>query len=115
MFGLEIVILTGFPRRITVQHLKRLFTEHPASVGENYPQHLGSAWYFAWQMSLGAAACLLHGIIPFLFKTSASRRIRHLHEQMIMNRSRLRPDVADMGSPISGCVADATAVHETGR
>lgn len=94
-----------------MQYLKRLFMEHPASVGENYSQHLGSAWYFAWQMSLGAGACLLHGIFPFLFETSASQRIGHLHDRMIMNRSR----ATDVASPISGGVGDATTVHETGR
>ena len=98
-----------------MQYLKRLFMEHPASVGENYSQHLGSAWYFAWQMSLGAAACLLHGIFPFLFETSGSQRVGHLHDRMIMNRSRLQPDATDMASPVSGGVGDATAVHEPGR
>jgi hypothetical protein len=99
-----------------LQDLKRLFTEHPASVGENYLQHLGSALYFAWQMGLGAAACLLHGIFPFLFETSGSQRIGHLHDRMIMNRSRcLQPDAAGAVSPVSGGMGDVTAVHETGQ
>ena len=67
----------------------RLFTEHPASVGETYFEHLCSAWYFAANMLLGALACLLHGLLPFLFEKTGSGRIAHLHDRMIVNRSRL--------------------------
>lgn len=68
---------------------KQLFTEHPASVGETWWQHLGSAWYFSAQMAMGAVCCLIHGLFPFLFEKSGSRRIEHLHDRMIVNRSRL--------------------------
>jgi hypothetical protein len=74
--------------------MKHLFTEHPESVGETYLQHLGSAWYFAWQMTLGTLNCLVHGLFPFLFETSGSRRVAHLYDRMIINRSRLAPGPA---------------------
>ena len=72
--------------------LKQLFTDHPASVGESYVQHLCCAWYFAWQMSLGALNCLVHGLLPFLFERSGSARIEHLHDRMVVNRSRKPAD-----------------------
>jgi hypothetical protein len=68
--------------------MKHLFTEHPASVNETYLQHLRSAWSFAWQMVLGALNCFIHGLVPFLFEKSGSGRIAHLHDRMIIHRSR---------------------------
>jgi uncharacterized integral membrane protein (TIGR00698 family) len=64
----------------------RAFTQHPETVGESYFEHLGAAWSFAGSMLLGGMACLLHGLFPFAFQTSASRRIRTLHERMVTHR-----------------------------
>lgn len=69
--------------------LRSLFTEHPASVGETYFQHLWSATGFAATMFLGGLACLLHAIFPFAFLHTGSDRIKQLHERMVMNRHRL--------------------------
>ena len=65
----------------------KAFTHHPETVGETYFQHLGSAWGFASTMAVGAAACLLHGLFPFAFQASGSRRIRDLHERMVTHRA----------------------------
>jgi hypothetical protein len=35
------------------------------------------------------AACMVHSLLPFLFKTTASREIASLHSRMIANRRRL--------------------------
>lgn len=67
----------------------RAFTDHPQTVGETYLEHLGSASGFAATMAVGAMACLLHGIFPFAFQTSGSRRIKALHERMVTNRHRV--------------------------
>lgn len=64
------------------------FTEHPASVNENYAEHLGSAWRFAFTMIAAGIACLLHGVFPFLFVTTGSSTISELHARMISNRAR---------------------------
>jgi len=69
--------------------MKRLFTDHPASVGESYGQHFGMATSFGTTMIVAGFACLLHGIFPFLFKKTGSNAIRRLHERMVTNRSRL--------------------------
>jgi hypothetical protein len=66
----------------------RAFTDHPATVGESYLEHLGSAWGFAGTMLVGFAACLLHGIFPFAFQKAGSRRIVDLHRRMVANRHR---------------------------
>lgn len=64
------------------------FTEHPASVGETYTEHLGSAWGFAGAMLAGGIACAIHGIFPFFFTTTGSATIRRLHDTMVANRNR---------------------------
>lgn len=69
----------------------KAFTEHPASVGESYFEHLGSAWGFASTMAVAAMACLLHGLFPFAFQTSGSRRIRELHQRMVTHRTAPKP------------------------
>jgi hypothetical protein len=66
----------------------RAFTDHPESVGESYLEHLASAWGFAATMLAGAAACFLHGVLPFAFQKSGSRRIVELHQRMVANRHR---------------------------
>lgn len=65
----------------------KAFTQHPETVGESYLEHLGSAWGFASTMAVGAVACLLHGLFPFAFQSSGSRRIRELHERMVTLRT----------------------------
>lgn len=70
--------------------LKRAFTEHPASVGETYFQHLGAALGFGARMIAGGLACMIHGAFPFLFKTTGRRCIEELHSRMVVNRDRRR-------------------------
>ena len=67
--------------------LRSLFTEHPASVGETYFQHLCAAGGFSARMMLGAVACLLHAIFPFAFRRTGSDCISLLHERMVTHRN----------------------------
>ena len=66
--------------------LHRLFTEHPASVGETYWGHLLRACWFSGKMFLGAGACLIHAIFPFLFVKTGSTAITELYSAMVTNR-----------------------------
>ena len=68
-----------------------LFTDHPASVGESYAEHMGQAGYFAGAMFIGALACMVHALVPGLCRTSGSRIIGHLNDRMILNRRRHAP------------------------
>ena len=70
------------------------FTEHPATVGETYLEHLRSAAGFSFHMIGAGLACLVHGVFPFLFKTTGSSAIRSLHERLVLNRSRHAEEVA---------------------
>jgi hypothetical protein len=65
----------------------RPFTEHPASVGESYGEHMGQAVCFGTRMVFAGLACLVHGVLPFLFVRTGSRTIAELNDRM----SRRRP------------------------
>jgi hypothetical protein len=73
--------------------IQRLFNEHPASVGESYREHLLRASWFAGRMLLGAAACFIHALLPFLFVKTGSETIVQLHTAMVANRRRVAEGV----------------------
>lgn len=76
------------------------FTEHPASVGETYAEHLRMASSFGGAMLLGGVACLLHGLLPFLFTRTGSATIARLHQRMVTNRV-AKPEAAP-GQTVAG-------------
>lgn len=82
--------------------LRKLFVDHPRSVGETYLQHMASAFSFGWRMVLAGLACILHGILPFCCVKTGSKTVRHLHDSMITHRSRSRaaPEWLDHGAYI---------------
>ena len=73
-----------------VEAMKKLFSEHPNSVGESYVEHMGMAFGFGAKMILCGAACLLHGLFPFLFVRTGSNAIHDLHRRMVTHR-RVKP------------------------
>jgi hypothetical protein len=64
------------------------FTAHPAAVGESYLDHLRSAAGFGARMLLGGLACLVHGVLPFLFVRTGSTIVLGLHDRMVVDRQR---------------------------
>ena len=68
--------------------IKHLFTQHPASVGESYGEHLAVAASFGLRMILGGLACLIHALLPFLFVRTGSVQISALHDTMVAHRRR---------------------------
>jgi len=75
--------------------LLRAFTEHPASVGESYGEHLGQALYFGLRMVFAGFACLVHAVLPFLFVRTGSSAIAELHDRMIVRRVPRRAITSD--------------------
>jgi Family of unknown function (DUF6356) len=69
-------------------NLAKLFTEHPHSVDETYTEHLAMASGFGIRMILGGFACMIHGLLPFLFVKTGSAQIGTLHERMVASRNR---------------------------
>ncbi len=82
--------------------LKSLFTAHPASVDETYGEHMAVATGFALRLVLGGLACLIHGLLPFLFEKTGSSIITELHQRMVMHRGRRGPESAGTEAPGAG-------------
>ena len=64
------------------------FTEHPATVGESYGEHVVSAMSFSLAMLRAAFCCAVHGVLPFTFEKTGSQCITSLYERIVTNRSR---------------------------
>ncbi len=69
--------------------LKAKFTEHPATVGENYGEHFVSAMSFSLAMLRAAFFCAVHAVFPFLFVKTGSECITELHDRMVTHRSKV--------------------------
>jgi Family of unknown function (DUF6356) len=78
--------------------VRRLFTDHPGSVGETYGEHLLRALGFGLRMISAGAACIVHALLPFLFVSSGSRAVAELNEQMVLKRSVARGSVPELPS-----------------
>ena len=70
-------------------NIGRLFTEHPATVGETYGQHMRSALSFAVPLLGASLACFVHAALPFLFTRTGSCTITRLYDRMVLSRSRV--------------------------
>ena len=75
----------------------RPFTEHPAAVGESYAEHLAVAGSFGARLLLAGLACLVHGLLPFLFTRTGSRAVAQLHHEMTTHRVRRAAPGAEFG------------------
>jgi hypothetical protein len=71
------------------------FTDHPASVGETYLEHMGQAGSFGVGLIGAGLACLVHAVFPFLFVKTGSQAITSLYGRMVMHRDRRAPRAMD--------------------
>jgi hypothetical protein len=58
------------------------FTDHPASVGETYGQHLRFALRFSGLLLTASIAAFIHALVPSMFETTGSRILRRLHSDL---------------------------------
>jgi hypothetical protein len=75
--------------------LKKMFSDHPESVGESYFEHMGVAFSFGFQMMGAALACLIHGLIPGLFQSTGSKTVICLHNRLVTNRCKKAVDLGE--------------------
>ncbi len=68
--------------------VRRLFLDHPASVGESYGEHAAFAAAYGWTMLRGALACFVHALVPALFETTGSRTTLELHDRLTAARAK---------------------------
>ncbi len=59
--------------------MRNPFTAHPLEVGETYLEHGLFACRYGVKVALGGLAAFLHGLLPFVFQTTASRITRELN------------------------------------
>ena len=59
-----------------------LFTDHPANRGETYFQHQRAAFSYAATLLAAGLAAFVHGLVPCLFETTASRTVARLQASM---------------------------------
>lgn len=69
------------------------FTDHPHAVNETYGQHMGVAFGVGSTLFVASLACFIHGLFPFLFKTTGSRTVIGLYGKMTGRK----PDGAGFG------------------
>lgn len=70
--------------------MKKLFTQHPESVGETYVEHLQIASKSGFKLVVAGFACLIHSIFPFLFITTASRTVQEINQKMVARQAALK-------------------------
>ncbi|WP_425228434.1 DUF6356 family protein [Sphingomonas sp.] len=78
--------------------IRDLFLDHPASVGESFTEHFGVATRFGWRLTRGGLACMLHGFLPFAFKTAGSDTVRDLHAELVAKRAAARAAQTQMAT-----------------
>ena len=88
LFRMSQTLHRPVPQRPAAPRVVALFTEHPATVGETYTQHLGTALGFSGAMFVGALACAVHAFLPFLCVKTGSQAITRLHQRMVTHRDR---------------------------
>jgi hypothetical protein len=71
----------------------RVFTEHPASVGESYFEHQRVALSVGLRLVAAGLACSVHAFAPWLFVNTGSRTIFELHRRLASRR--VTAEVAD--------------------
>ena len=62
--------------------LRHLFTDHPSSLGETYPEHMRASLSYALPLLGAATAAFVHAVFPFLHTTTASAAVKRLYDRM---------------------------------
>jgi hypothetical protein len=66
--------------------LRRLFLDHPRSVGESYGEHLRFAGGFGLTMIAGGVGAIAHALVPALFPRTGSAALARLNARLEESR-----------------------------
>ncbi|MBY9063851.1 DUF6356 family protein [Sphingomonas yunnanensis] len=66
--------------------LSRMFVDHPRAVGESYLAHARVASHFGVTLLGAGLACLVHALVPGLFRSTGSGAVERLYQEMIARR-----------------------------
>lgn len=78
--------------------IRRLFLDHPDSVGESYVEHAQVAGGFGLRMIVGGLGALVHAAFPFFCQTTGSRTVAALHARMVAKRGAVQAEQAQITS-----------------
>ena len=67
---------------IPVRSFLSAFRDHPASVGETYPEHMTFALRFGARLVCAGTAAFVHALFPALFETTASDTVKKIHAEI---------------------------------
>jgi Family of unknown function (DUF6356) len=67
--------------------VRRLFTDHPRSLGMSWGRHAIGAVEIGARMVVAGSACLVHAIVPGWFTQTAGKTVARLHEHMLSRRA----------------------------
>ena len=67
--------------------LKRLFVEHPQTLGMSWAEHGIGAVRISAELIGAGAACLVHAAVPGWFTQTAGRTVERLHDHMTQRRA----------------------------
>ena len=62
--------------------MKNIFTKHLNEIGETYVQHMGNALKFSFTFLQLAVIAFIHGVLPFCFVNTGSRKVKKLNDLM---------------------------------
>jgi hypothetical protein len=82
-----------------MRSFRKIFSDHPASVGETYFQHCRHAFSFGWIMLRGSTACFLHALLPCVHTRTGSQAVTRLYDRMVINRRKSRADEMSILDP----------------
>ncbi|MBW6527182.1 hypothetical protein KZ813_10055 [Sphingomonas sp. RHCKR7] len=66
--------------------LSRMFVDHPRAVGESYLAHARVASRFGITLLGAGTACLVHAVVPGLFRSTGSSAVERLYQEMAARR-----------------------------
>jgi hypothetical protein len=67
--------------------LKRLFVDHPRTLGMSWAEHGAGAVRISAELIGAGAACLIHAAVPGWFTQTAGRTVERLHDHMHKRRA----------------------------
>lgn len=68
--------------------VKKCFTDHPASVGESYWQHMRIAFWSALRLLWAGVALIIHSVFPCVFVDTASDTVKKIHQEMAERKAK---------------------------
>lgn len=84
-----------------IRRIAAAFTEHPASVDESYAEHAGFAASFGLVLIVAGCAAMVHALLPFACRTTASDTVLRLHAGLVARRAHAARTEAPAGRQTS--------------